>query len=191
MFKHSIAVALLAVSCGVASPAFAQEKAYIGGAFGSSKISNWDCTGATSCDDSHTGNKVYLGYKFHPNFAGEIGYMNVGKATASDDFVGVELKGSGVTIGVAGFLPFSDKFTGVGRVGLLASKVYLNASVPAFGWAGSYRESHTVPYIGAGVGYAVTPQLTVELAVDTTKLKLDGVDSSNATLWSVGARFAF
>jgi OOP family OmpA-OmpF porin len=69
MFKKIAAAAALAF---VASSAFAAPTAFYGGLdVGSTKIDN--------IDDSKTSFGGFLGYGFHPNFAVELGYRQLGK----------------------------------------------------------------------------------------------------------------
>ena len=73
-----IFLALAAVSSLAGASAFA-ETGYIGGAVGQSHF-NADCSGTTDCKTNDTGYKLFGGYKFSPNLAGEVNYFDFGKA---------------------------------------------------------------------------------------------------------------
>src|SRR5262249_26444790 len=123
---------------------------------------------------------------------------NLGKAksTGGPGFLGIpsagnvnmSIKTDGVMLGGAAFFPFGNQFSGVARLGAFVYKA--KAEVSATGLSASASESHTEPYLGFAVDYAVNKQLSVEGGVDLTKVKFAGT-SGTATLWSVGMRYAF
>jgi OOP family OmpA-OmpF porin len=198
--KKFFALASVAISL-FASSAFAQSvqnPAYIGGAVGATKA-DIDCGGTTSCDNTSTGGKAYFGYKFTPNFAAEIGYLKVGKATATVDvFVpGVggftadgSMKADGWTLGVAGFVPFTQSVEGFARLGAFMNKTKFDVTVRGIPGSVSESENNTSAYFGLGIGFKVTKQLSIDGGLDFTKVKFQGEDA-NVTMWSIGARYAF
>jgi OOP family OmpA-OmpF porin len=75
-------------------------------------------------DDRDIGFKLFAGRKFNKNFAVEGGYFNLGDFgfTASyptdNSFTG-NMKLQGLNVDAVGILPFSEKFSAFGRVGLI------------------------------------------------------------------------
>ncbi len=86
MKKIAVAGLLTALMAG------ASAQVYVGGTVGVSQL-ELDCEGATTCDDTGSGSKIYGGYKITPNVSIEAGYINFGKAN---------VKGKGE---VVGFVP--------------------------------------------------------------------------------------
>lgn len=111
-----ISLALLsAAALALSLPAAAQmsmSSIYVGGAFGQSSFKD-ACNGIASCDDSDTTWGVFGGYQFNRNFAAELGYHDLGSASApgaSYDATAWEL------VGVAAW-PFSEQFSVYGKLG--------------------------------------------------------------------------
>ena len=77
----------------------------------------------TSIDDKDIGLgfKLFAGRKFNRNFAVEGGYFNLGKLGFSADTTTGSLTGSiklqGMNLDAVGILPFTEKFSALGRVG--------------------------------------------------------------------------
>lgn len=74
-------------------------------------------------DDRDTGFKLLAGRKFNRNFAVEGGYFNLGKfgytanMAAGSEIATIKLQG--VNLDAVGILPFAEKFSAFGRVGLI------------------------------------------------------------------------
>jgi len=75
-------------------------------------------------DDEDIGYKLLGGYKVNKNFAVEGGYFNLGKfgftanTTTAGSLTGT-IKLQGVNLDALGILPFTEKFSAFGRVGLI------------------------------------------------------------------------
>jgi OOP family OmpA-OmpF porin len=76
-------------------------------------------------DDRDVGYKLFGGYKINKNFAVEGGYFNLGKFgfTANTTTAGSSLTGAiklqGANLDALGILPFTEKFSAFGRVGVI------------------------------------------------------------------------
>jgi len=181
-----IVLAIAALTSFAASSAFAQNY-YVGGSVGSSHA-NIDCTGATNCSNNSTGYKIFGGYKFTPNLAGELTYFDLGKvhATVAPDTLNIKTTGFG--IGVAGFVDFAPQWKGVGRLGIAqnSTKVELTGGPVT----GSDTDNNTQAYLGLGVSYEIQKNLTLDGTLDFTRLKYS-TESANVRVLSVGLTYAF
>jgi len=182
--KKSI-LALAAVASMFASSAFAQV--YIGGAAGQGHT-NLDCTGASSCSNSGTGYKVFGGYRFANNFAGEVSYFDFGKASASGGGASLNLRSTAFGLGGAFLVDFTPQWNGAVRLGLASVKMKGDATL--LGASGSTSETSTQAYVGFGVGYAVTKSLSITGTIDLSRAKIVG-ETGNVRLLSVGLTQSF
>jgi OOP family OmpA-OmpF porin len=112
------------------------DKGWIGGLSVGQTISNVDdvrisrelqATGLTATtwdvSDHSLGFKLFAGYKFNKNFALEGGYFDLGKfsyttTTSPTGSLSGNIAVRGLNLDAVGMLPFSDKWVGLGRVGL-------------------------------------------------------------------------
>ena len=184
-------VLAIAAFTSLAGSAFAQQ-AYVGAAVGQSHF-NVDCSGTTSCKDNDTGYKLFGGYKFTPNLAGELTYFDYGKVTAgvplsATTSATVKIRGTGVGLGVAFMADFAPPWSGVGRLGVVSNRA--KVSVVSGTFSGSDSESKTTAYAGVGVSYAINPQMKLDAALDFSNLEYAG-EKSNVRLLSVGLTYAF
>lgn len=129
-------------------------KWYVGVGVGQSKASD-ACTGASAlgiaCDDTDTATRIFGGYKINQNFAVEVGYADLGKATASVPGVAGEWKSTAWDFMAVGILPINQQFSVLGKIGL--SSWSLDATLTASG-VGSTTLSPT----GSDVTYALGAQ---------------------------------
>lgn len=164
---------------------------YVGLAGGPTKISD-SCEGTTSCDTTGTGFKVYGGYRFAPNLAGEVVVMRFGKATATGNVGGssmsVEPEPTAVGAGVACLGEFSPGVAWAARIG--AARVKVSANGSGRGITTSDSESSTQAYFGLAVGYAFSSAVSLDAAYDFSRGKFGG-GTDNLSLFSVGVRFTF
>lgn len=180
-----IILAVAAIAAMSASSAFAQQ-AYVGGAIGQGNV-NADCTGVPNCSNHDTGYKLFGGYKFAPNIAGEVTYFDFGRAKGSGGGASVEMRGTGIGVGVAFLGDFAPQWSGAARLGIASNRMKLSTS-PSTALDGT--ESSTNAYFGLGVGYEVTKGLQLNGAIDFSRGKFQG-DSGNLRLVSVGVTYAF
>jgi OOP family OmpA-OmpF porin len=179
-----IVLAIAALAAFGTNAAFAQG--YVGGSVGASHA-NIDCAGATDCSNNSTGFKIFGGYKFTPNIAGELSYVDLGKAHATVAPDTVSIKSTGLGIGVAAFADFAPQWKGVGRLGILSSstKATVSGSVN-----GSDTDRNTNAYLGLGIGYEIQKGLTLDGTLDFTRIKYSS-ESANVRVLSVGLTYAF
>lgn len=107
-----------------------------------------------------------LGYQFNSFFALEAEYIDFGNF--GEDNVDGQLKGVG--LGAVGRLPLTDSFGIYGKAGAFASAF----DVDAFNESETYDE--VTPFVGAGVDFRVTPQLTAFAEYNRYSVEVDEED---------------
>lgn len=169
-------MAVFAVSASHADP-------YVVASLGSSKV-DIDCAGTTACDTRSTGLKLLGGYKFTPNFAIEGGYLDFGKAKITDGGVDFTLKTSGLGVGAAFHHDLSPDWNVVARLGVAS----LKTEVSALGRG--VDESNTQVYGGLGVGYRITPKVSLDASYDFSKTEIFG-EKGNVNMLGIGVTVSF
>lgn len=152
----------------------ASAQVYGGAAMGSARI-NLDCTGATTCDKTDTGWKLFGGYQFNPNWAAEITYFDFGRAKVSgtDSELGTitgEVENTGFGAGVAFRQDLATDWNFVARFGLASIKTKISGAATGIG-SGSDSDRNVQPFAGLGVGYKVFRSLSVDAAWDFSRGK--------------------
>jgi hypothetical protein len=180
MKKMAVAGLLTAMMAG------ASAQVYVGGTVGVSQL-ELDCTGATTCDDTGSGSKIYGGYKFTPNVGAEVGYINFGKAKAADSSLAVTLKSKAMYVAVSGRADMTPNFALSGRLGL--ANVKATGEVSGY-LVGSDSESSTKAYLGVAAEYAFTKNFKGVASADFTQTEFGG-DSGAVRLFSVGVQYDF
>ena len=163
------------------------EGIYVGVAAGGSHAS-YDCDAGFDCDKSDTGFKLFGGYKLTENVAVEAHYADFGKFEGSAPGLSGNVKLSGFGLGVALLGDLATDWNGVVRAGVARNKVKSEGS--GFGVSVSDSESKTKGYIGAGIGYKLTKEVSLTAAIDYTEGELQG-DKIKGTLYTIGVNYAF
>jgi OOP family OmpA-OmpF porin len=188
MKKTWIGLAAVA-ALGLSTAASAQ--AYLGVGIGATHL-NTDCSGTTTCDTNDTGFKVLGGYKFHPNFAMELNYLNFGKAKATGASGGLtvsaEIKTVAIGGGVAMVGEIAPNWQGVARLGAASVKTDIAGSLSGFSAADNERS--TQAYMGLGLGYTLTKGVSIDLSADFSRSHYGG-DTANVRMVGLGATFTF
>lgn len=182
-------IAILGVAgAALALPAAAQMRmpdmsaAYLGASVGQSEF-KFDCAGADPCDRKGTAWRFFGGYQFHPNFAAELGYVDLGEGT----FGTTKLEGTAWDLSALGSFPFGNAFSVYGRLGLYNGE--LKASDPAGNGKGS-RSSITW---GIGGQVDVTRNLSARIEWQRYN-KMGGGDfneKADVDLLNIGALWKF
>ena len=168
---------------GASGGAFAQS--YVGLGLGSAKF-NVNCTGTTNCSGTDTGSKIFGGFRFQPNLAAELGYLDFGRAKFTAGGNAATIKNSAIGVGLAFSGSFTPDWSGVARVGLARVRTELSVA----GGVGNTSKTSSNAYGGLGLGYAVTKMVSLDAAVDFTQGKLNG-QSGGLRLFTLGATFNF
>lgn len=204
-------LSLVALAAAIGPLAMAQDGGwYAGGNIGQSRALIDDARVAngmlgsglsvTSIEDKKRdlGFKLFGGYQLNRNFAVEGGYFNLGKLgyTATTTPAGTltgEMKVQGLNLDLVGTLPFSEKFSAFGRVGLTYADTKDNFSgtgavsvsnPSASKQAGGYK-------FGLGLQYELTKALAMR--VEAERYRIDDAigNKGDVDLVSLGLIFRF
>lgn len=167
----------LSLAC-FAPPAFAAEAPwYVAGALGVSDFGS--CPGGAACDASDQAYKVYAGYRFSRWIAVEAGYSDLGKTTATAGDSVTETKPRGVTAHVVGLWPLSERFSLLGRLGVIYGDSKVTGTAPTRNEKGAEFAG------GAGIHFDLTRDIALRLEWERFRLR----DEVDAITLGVVARF--
>ena len=129
---------------------------YLGAGIGQSKAKD-ACTEVSPygvpCDDTDTATKIFGGYTINQNFAVELAYADLGKASAGIPGVSLEWKATTWDILAVGIIPINRQFSVLGKVGIASWSLDANLNLSGVG-LGSASESAS----GSDVTYALGVQ---------------------------------
>lgn len=190
----------------------AQAQVYVGagagvsqGKFKNSDFSLNDPQISESNDESGTAYKLVAGYQFNSYFAVEGGYTNLGKFNYGYTGVGalagdtgkVSYKADAWHASVVGILPFAERFSLFGKLGIAATnaKGSFNINAPAFGLvgSGSERKSRTNALLGVGLGYDLSKNINLRAEYEDYGRLGNESDTGrvSASVWSLGLNYKF
>ena len=218
-FLIRVFVAVLSLLCADLAPAqdrghAGQGKLYAGGAIGRGGYDTdfertkavIRTTGATTfnvtANATDTMWKGYVGYRLSPHFSLEAGYWNFGRvnfsaaitapaaATLQRDF-----RADGYGAGAVLWLPVSESWSGLAKVGALRTAVKASASDPGGGLTPLPAESsHKLnSHWGLGLEYRVSRDLAARLEYENVRKVGDDAKfgTADVILWTVGANYRF
>jgi OOP family OmpA-OmpF porin len=155
-------------------------------------------TTAITHDERDTAFKVFGGYQFHPNWALELGYFNLGKfgftsTTLPPGTLSGQLKVQGANLDLVGTLPLSENWSALGRIGAAYAKTR-----DTFSGTGAVvvadpnpKKSETNYKVGVGLQYAITPSMLLRGEAERYRVN-DGIGGRNGVnMLSVGLVFPF
>lgn len=153
----------------------------------------------TALDDKDNGMKLFGGYQFMEYAAVELGYINLGKATASASNGGVtassKFESKGFVFDVVGTLPVTKEFWLTAKVGILRWNVDASASA-SNGTAISRKDTKpgfTFDNYGVGMSYSINK--TIDVRMEWEKFKDVGntllTGQSNIDFLSIGVVYKF
>jgi OOP family OmpA-OmpF porin len=171
--QAQLLAALVAGACAVSAQAQTISSGlYLGGSIGQSKVKNGDFPGL---DSSKVGGKLYAGYDFTPNFALELGYVDLGDFSYS----GGSVKANGVFLDAVGTFPITPQWAALARVGAFQGKLDSNA--------GSDRGSSWKA--GAGVQYNLSANTALRGEYERYRFNVQG--NPTADMLTVGFNYRF
>jgi len=157
-------------------------------------------TTSINSDDRDRGYKVFGGYQMNRNFAIEGGYFDLGSFGYTAQTVPLgsqrgEVRYKGLNLDLVGILPFTDKLSAIGRVGVTSTKA--SGSYSATGAAGvpfgnaNPSERTTGPKVGVGLMYDFTPSLGMRVEAERYRVKDAFRNKNNVDMISVGLVYRF
>ncbi|MDR2877925.1 MAG: outer membrane beta-barrel protein [Chromatiales bacterium] len=197
-------------SCIAAADEWFDEVAkgyYIGAGLGQSKISDVNCNDpvvvadafdqSCSAKDTATAFKLFGGYKLpiapesRYSAAIELGYVDFGKVglSGTDSAFGatkLDIATSGINLSVLGAVEVIERWSLIGKLGLLRWNADYSASSSIDGKAPGSSDSGTGFAFGIGGMFAVTPQISARLEWERFDM-----DDANANLLSASVVYAF
>lgn len=149
-------------------------------------------------DDRDTGYKLFGGYQFNRNFALEGGYFDLGEFSYSATTMPLgtldgNMKLRGINLDLVGFIPFSEKFSAFGRVGVnyAEAKDRFSGTGAVNVLSPRAEERDTNVKIGAGVQYAFTDALAMRVEAERYRINDAVGNKGDIDLMSVGLVYRF
>ena len=129
-------------------------------------------------DEDDTGGQVYGGYQFNDYFSLQANYYDFGKIEEGNNQLDVE----GFGIAAIGYLPISERFRLLGKIGIH------DWDADRFGRVASQitDDSDTDAFYGVGLEYSFTDKLSLRTEVERYEVADFDVDAI-----SVGLRYSF
>lgn len=161
-------------------------------------LSDGFSTTSISDDNRDTGYKLFGGYRFNPNFALEGGYYDLGRFgfnanTVPAGALNGKIRVTGLNLDAVGFLPFTEKLAGFGRVGLN----YADAR-DSFNGSGLVDVTNPDPSkkslnykFGVGLQYAFTESLAMRVEAERYRIDDAVGNKGDVDLVSVGLIYRF
>ncbi len=111
--KALLAIAALAFAGSAAAQQPSLSSVYIGGTIGQAEYKD-GCSGVAGCDEKDTAWRILGGYQFNRYFAAELGYHNLGEASAP---AGAIEGTAWELVGIAAY-PLANQFSVYGKLGV-------------------------------------------------------------------------
>src|SRR3990167_1741951 len=209
--RASGTLGLLALAALASPVAMAQDSGWYGGANVGRSMATIDdprisagllSGGFTSSvivdDDRSTGFKVFGGYQLNKNFAIEGGYFDLGNfgysaTTVPAGTLNGNIKLRGLNLDVVGIVPFTEKFSAFGRVGLN----YAQAR-DSFTGTGAVHVTNPNPKknaanykFGVGLQYAFTEALAMRVEAERYRINDAVGNKGDVDLVSLGLIYRF
>jgi len=190
--KAVVAAAGMAAAL-LALPANAQmNNAYVGASVGQADYKD-GCQGVSgpgiSCDDKDTAWRIFGGYQFSRNLAAELGYHNLGEIKASNSFNGATatIKASAWELVGVGLLPFANRFSGYGKLGL-----YYGTTEGSSNFSASATDNNTGLTWAVGLQFDPTPPVGLRVELQQYHdIGGDNTGKGNINVLNVGALWRF
>lgn len=191
--KASALISGAALLCAASlAQAQAQERFYLGASFGQTDIDDSIASGFITSgpvDGKDSGSKIFGGFRFSPNFALELAYVDLGKASYSGEFFGTPVTGgkvkvSGFNTSAVGIVPVSAALELFGKAGLYAWEA--KASDLTGGVPFSAKADDVTLSLGLGANYYFSRNVAARLEWEHFDL-----DPDKASMLSAGILVKF
>ena len=175
----------IAAAALLASPAAFSQ--YVGLGIGQGRI-DINCAGATTCDKTDTGLKLYGGWHFAGPFAAELTYFDWGKAELTAGADTLKTRARGLGLGVAYFIPLAAVQCVV-RAGVARNRAETDTTVGGIGSSATFNK--TAPYYGTGCAWGFAPTWWLTGEIDISRAKYTATDDADLRLITFGIRHSF
>ncbi|WP_213995189.1 OmpA family protein [Arsukibacterium sp.] len=153
---------------------------------------------AIATDASTEGYKIYLGYQFGRYLALEGGFFDLGAfgfqaATEPETQFGGNLKLQGWNLDVVGILPFTDRFSAFGRIGVTQNDTKTRFSSNGLISTARYnqQDNDTQHKFGLGLQYDISAAFTVRLEAERYRVDDLVGNDGDIDLYSLGLVYRF
>ena len=136
--KALLGVAALVLAGSAAAQQPSLSSVYVGGSLGQAEYKD-GCSGVANCDEKDTAWRIFGGYQFNRYFAAELGYHNLGEASAPAG----ALEGTAWELVGIGAYPIVDKLSVYGKLGFYRGELE----------APGAKETNSDVTYGAGLQY--------------------------------------
>ena len=178
--KTLLAIGGFSAALGLAGSAVAQpslSSVYLGGTLGEAELKD-ACQGLASCDDKDTAWRILGGYQFNRHFAAEVGYHDLGEASAP----GGRAEATAWELVGIGTLPLASQLSLYGKLGVYRGELE----------AAGIEESNTDLTYGLGVQYDFAKAIGVRGEWQRyEKLGGGALVETDADVLSVGVLYRF
>jgi OOP family OmpA-OmpF porin len=156
------AAAMIVPTAGLAQGG-PDSSTYLGGTVGQSQAKDF-CTGVTTgggttCDDKYTSWSILIGYQWNRHLGFEIGYRDLGQASANGLGGNVTAEAHAFETVVLGILPVGERFSVYGKFGAYLAESDLVTTAPNS--VASEHDSNIDLTYGVGVQFELTKQFGV------------------------------
>jgi opacity protein-like surface antigen len=193
MKKFLLAATVLAAAASAQAQS-TPSRVYLALGAGQSHL-NYSCEGGTGCSNKDIGYKIVTGYRFRPDIAGEVSFVNYGKHVGT--FYPEELGGTGMNVtsdvtswrvGAAYSRNLVRAIEGTVRGGLAYSRTAYSASTENTFFN---AENKLSLYVGAGVSLRLHDTASLFADIDLSSAD-DGVNGTfGVRLLSAGVKLDY
>lgn len=193
MKKASALTAGAALLCAATlAQAQAQDGLYIGASAGMSDIDQSiaeTLISSGSVDGKDSGTKIYGGYRFGPNFALELAFVDLGKASYSGDFFGApvangKVKVSGFNTSAVALWPVNTSFELFAKAGAFAWEAKASDMTGGAPFAAKWDD------VGLSLGFGANYHFSKNVAARLEWEHFD-LDPDKASMLSAGILLKF
>jgi OOP family OmpA-OmpF porin len=151
-----------------------------------------------SDDTTGRGYKLYGGYQINEYLSLEGGYFDLGKfqfnnTIAPNGLLESDMKVRGVNMDVVGYLPFTEKLSAFGRLGVtyaLTQDTFTTTNAPSVR-PGKLSQRDTLPKAGVGLEYKFNDALAMRVEAERYRISNALTDHNDIDLYSVGLVYRF
>ena len=181
---------LIAAIASVFSAA-AQAQWHVEAAYGGSSM-NLSCGSGIDCDSSDRGARIAFGTNPKPWLGFEMGFTDYGSLVAKTGTNPAVTFKPRAVYGAAVFTQtVGSTFRFFGRAGVAAVQTTTTSRVSGSFRLGQYNHSNIAPVVGGGIGFSITPNLSLQLSADASVAKVEDDLHSGVQFVGGSVRYEF